>query len=313
MTGKPIYIIGGPTASGKSGIALKLARALLEQKNHSVIINADSQQIYQEIPIITASPSADDLKEFPHELYGILPMHDACSVARWLALAENAINKAHASNQLPILVGGTGMYLRALIYGIATIPEITPHIREQTRNLLDDVGQERFYSLLCERDPITGNKLNKGDTQRILRAWEVLEQTGKPLHEWQKEPQKIFFNENQFSGIFIHPPRTELYARCDKRLVEMIEKEGALDEAKSVMKLNLDPSLPAMKSLGLPQLLEYLENKISIEEATIQAQQQTRRYAKRQVTWFRHQLPLLEETMPSQCDLTTIANNINNS
>jgi len=286
---KKIIIIGGPTAGGKSKFALKLAR-----KMGTVIINADSQQVYRELPILTAHPKEEEKKEVPHFLYGFLSVREKFSAGIWLENAIRNINEAHAKNLTPILVGGTGLYLKSLMHGIASIPDIEDEVRENARKLLKEIGSKAMHAMLQKRDPETAAKLKEKDGQRIVRAWEVIEQTGKSISSWQKQPVETFYGKSQFEGYFINPPRNELYKKCDKRFEEMIN-EGALEEAKKIIEMNLSSELPGMHALGLSELILFLREELTLANAVEKAQQATRNYAKRQVTWFRHQLPELTE------------------
>ena len=271
-----IYIIAGPTASGKSAHALEIA-----QKQPAVIINADSMQVYRDFPILTAQPSQEEQQQVPHKLYGFLGVDEKCDAASWATLAATEIKSAWAKNQLPILVGGTGLYLKTLIQGIAPIPNIPDQARKNAASLLAELGHDAFYAQLLEKDP-TSAHLKIGDTQRILRAYEVIEATGKPLSYWYAQPTRQFFDAATFKGEIILPERAELYARCDKRFHQMIEK-GAIAE---VQKHPLDLSI---KIIGVPELQSFLRGEISKEKAIEKASQATRNYAKRQYTWFRNQ------------------------
>ncbi len=289
MTNRSIIIVGGPTASGKSNFAMVLA-----EKTPAVIINADSMQVYHELPILTAQPTQEEKAKVPHELYGVLSASESCSVARWIEMAKEAINKTLAAEKTPILVGGTGMYIKSLIYGIAPIPDIEEEIREQIRSLHTKLGPTAFHKLLMEKDPITAAKLEPGDTQRNVRAMEVFEQTHIPLSEWQQQSHIRYFKPKDFSGYFLNPPREILYEKINHRLEHMV-RNGAFEEVKVLKTMHLPPYLPAMKAHGVPEFMKYLEGTLTLEEVIKQAQQNTRNYAKRQVTWFRHQLPLLKE------------------
>ena len=284
-----IIIIGGPTASGKSDYALKLAK-----RESSVIINADSRQIYNVLPIITAQPPKQDKSVAPHYLYGFLDPGEKYSVARWITDTVEKINAAHSSNITPILVGGTGLYLKCIMQGMSAIPDIAKEIRDKARELLEEVGNQSFHEMLSERDPAMGEKLKPGDSQRIVRAWEVIEQTDKSLDQWQQEPNKMLYDKAQFEGYFINPPRDILYERINNRFIYMIDN-GVIDEVKEFLATNPPANSNVMHSYGLPEISLYLKGEITLDEAISQAQQDTRNYAKRQITWFRHQLPELKE------------------
>ncbi|MCE9508094.1 MAG: tRNA (adenosine(37)-N6)-dimethylallyltransferase MiaA [Alphaproteobacteria bacterium] len=283
MVKKPVLIIGGPTASGKSGLALALASPL-----SGVVINGDSMQIYQGLPILTAQPPAEDCAKIPHKLYAALPPEDTCSAARWRERALDEINKAQAENKLPIIVGGTGFYLKTLLKGISPIPDIPHGLRDKISALQKELGNPAFHQELAKRDPVMAVRLPPFNTQRLVRAWEVLEATGKSLAEWQALPPVPPPEDLRFLTITLLPPRDKLYAACNARFGQMLQA-GALEEVKQFRE-HCPANAALSKALGYPELSAYLDGKISLEEATIAAQQSTRHYAKRQVTWFRHQI-----------------------
>ena len=281
-----IVLIAGPTASGKSALALDLAERL-----GGTVINADSMQIYREIPILSARPDADDEARVPHRLYGVLSVAEPCSAALWRDLALNAIGEARAEGRLPILVGGTGLYFRALLDGLAPVPEIPQPIREETRDLARRKQPEELHALLAERDPQMASRLHVSDRQRIARALETVLATGRSLADWQTlEPEGGIAGEEKVVKLLISPPREAVYARCDLRLKAMVAA-GALKEAKALDAMGLDPDLPAMKALGVPHFLAAVRGEMELEDALREAQTATRHYAKRQLTWFRHQFP----------------------
>jgi tRNA dimethylallyltransferase len=276
-------ILGGPTASGKSALALVLAREF-----GGTVINADSLQVYRELPILTAQPAAAAQAAFPHRLYGFLSANERCSAARWAALARAEVDAALAAGRLPIVVGGTGLYLRALLHGLAPVPEIPADVRAAARQHLGERGKAAFHTELARRDPAMAARIRPGDSQRMVRAWEVLEATGRSLADWQAQedgPRPI--DGPRFLTFVLMPERAPLYAACDSRFRAMVE-QGALPEAAALQEL--DPGLPAFKALGLRELLGHLRGELALEAAIAAAQQATRRYAKRQMTWFRHQL-----------------------
>ena len=285
-----VLIVGGPTASGKSGLALELARRL-----NGVVINADSMQVYHELSLLTARPGPEALAGAPHRLYGVLSARAACSVARWLGLALAEIADCHREGKLPVVVGGTGLYLRALSHGLSELPEIPEEIRAAARQRLDAIGPAALHAELAARDPAGAARLKPGDRQRVLRAWEVLEATGRPLADWQNDNRATPPPGLSFSTIVLDPPRAELYESCDRRFDAMLAA-GGLDEARALERLDLDPALPALKALGVPELRRHLAGELSLDEAAALARQSTRRYAKRQVTWFRHQV--IDEAEP---------------
>ena len=277
-----VVVIGGPTASGKSALAVAVAEAL-----DGVVINADSMQVYAELSILTARPGADALARAPHRLYGVLPAERRCSAALWREMALAEIEAAHGSRKRTIVVGGTGLYLRALMEGLAPIPDVPDEVRKAAVAEHARLGGPAFHARLKDRDRASAERLQPGDTQRLIRAWEVVEATGTPLSEWQAEPagRPPF----AFDAVVLLPPREPLYAACDARFLQMIG-EGAIEEARNLAALRLDPALPAMKALGVPDLLAHVRGEIPLNEAVARTQQATRNYAKRQLTWFRHQL-----------------------
>jgi tRNA dimethylallyltransferase len=281
---KPIIVLAGPTASGKSALSLKLA-----EDNSITIINADSMQFYQDIPIISAQPTKSDMDLCHHELYGIYP-HDAVnSTGEFIRLATNAINLAHSSGKIPILVGGTGLYLKSLIYGIAAIPGIPLEVRNEARELCQKLGTEQFYQLLVKLDPLAAGRIRPSDAQRLVRCYEVMLGTGKSLFSWQKQPTTSIFESTQFLQIVLNPERTTLYNNCNQRFQSMIQN-GAIEEVAKLNGLTQDDSLSVRKALGIREITGYLHNKITLNEAVNLAQTNTRHYAKRQMTWFRHQM-----------------------
>lgn len=282
-----ILLLAGPTASGKSALGVALAA-----KEPCVIINADSMQVYRELPIITAQPSEEEKQQVPHRLYGVLPAAEPCSVGKWLQLVEEAIATTWKEGNIPLLVGGTGLYFKTLMQGIAHIPEIPSDVREAARAQLEAIGHAAFHAELAEKDPVSASSLNEGDTQRLLRAWEVVEHTGTPLSEWQKAPTKAPYPDAEFFGVFLAPPREENYACCNQRFLNMLEN-NALDEVAALDALGLADTLPAMRAHGVPELRALLHGALSHEEATTRAQANTRHYVKRQHTWFTHQMPEL--------------------
>jgi tRNA dimethylallyltransferase len=287
-----IIILGGPTASGKSSLALELA-----DKINAVIINADSQQIYREIPIITAQPTIEEQKQIPHRLYGIISVRELFSVGLWLEAVKKEISHALEQEKTPLLVGGTGMYIKSLIEGIAEVPQIAPEIRQKVRLLCDCEGVEGIHKILANIDPQIAAKLNPTDKYRVLRAYEVFLETGKSLLYWQQQKTIPFFPKEMIKTFFLMPSRDNVYKKCNNRILKMLEN-GLLDELQAIDAMQIPNEFPAMRALGLPEFIEYINGIISLEEATSKAQQNTRQYVKRQFTWFRHQMPeatVLEE------------------
>ncbi len=279
-----VLLLGGPTASGKSALAAAAARAL-----DGVIINADSMQIYREMNRITARPDAGSLAGAPHRLYGVRSMAEPCSAAAWRALALDEIAAARAAGRRAILVGGTGLYFRALRDGLAPVPSIPAAVRTAARARLEAEGAAALHARLGARDPESAARLSPGDSQRILRAWEVLEATGRSLAAWQREPAADGIPAGRLVELVIEPAREALYAACDARFAE-IAAQGGVEEARAVAALELDPALPAMKAVGLRELIGLAAGRTTREAALEAGMRATRRYAKRQLTWFRHQM-----------------------
>ena len=290
-------LIAGPTASGKSREALTLAQAI-----GGVIINADSMQVYREAPILTAQPSTQDKAQVPHLLYGHVGATEVYSVGRWRDDALGALSQAKGMQRVPIFVGGTGMYFSALTEGLADIPEIPADIRDAARALLDKIGVEQLHAQLAARDPLTASKLRPSDPQRVLRAWEVFEATGRPLVEWQNAPAAPVLKSARLAMFVLDPPRPDLRARIARRFEAMVD-EGGLAEAQSLA--GLDPALPAAKLLGLRQLQGLAAGELSRGEALESAITATRQFAKRQMTWFRGRMPHYIWYDPSKSNIIT--------
>jgi tRNA dimethylallyltransferase len=287
----PAVILGGPTAGGKSALALAIARRF-----GGTVINADSLQVYRELPILTAQPAAAVQAALPHRLYGFLPATERCSAARWAALARAEIDAAHAEGRLPIVVGGTGLYLRALRHGLVPLPEIPAAARDAAKQRLAELGKAAFHAELARRDPSMAARIRPSDPQRMVRAWEVLEATGRSLADWQSAQRPRTAGGPRFLTLVLMPERAALYAACDARFRAMVEG-GALEEAAALR--DLDPGLPALKALGLRELIAHLRGDCTLAAAIAAAQQATRRYAKRQMTWFRHQVPDGRQIVPT--------------
>ena len=301
--GDPPIIIAGPTATGKSALALAAAEAV-----GGVVINADSMQVYRDLRILTARPDADAMARADHRLYGVLSADERCSAGRWRELALAEIDAARRDGKRPILVGGTGLYLRALMVGLAPVPPVCDEIRRAGEARRAAIGAEAFHAELVVRDPASAARLFPGDTQRVVRAWAVWEATGRSLTEWRSTRSPIFGGsgvagvpdgdgpgpevapEPWFDIYLVMPQRDVVYAACDRRFERMV-KEGGLDEAAALADRRLPPDAPILKALGVPQLIAHLRGEMSLNEAVALAQRQTRRYAKRQLTWFRHQIP----------------------
>jgi len=276
-------LIAGPTASGKSAQALALAEEI-----GGVVINADSMQVYREAPILTAQPSEADKARAPHLLYGHVIAREVYSVGSWRADAVDALAKAQAMGRVPVFVGGTGLYFMALTEGLADVPATPPEIRDAARALLDDIGVEALHAKLTDRDPLTASRLRPSDPQRVLRAFEVFEATGRPLAEWQSAPAEPVLKDKKVAAFVLDPPRPELRARIARRFEAMLD-QGGLEEARKLE--GLDPALPAAKLLGLRPLQALAAGTLTREEALDAAITGTRQFAKRQMTWFRHRMP----------------------
>jgi tRNA dimethylallyltransferase len=251
-----------------------------------VIVNADSAQVYRDLPIRSAAPRPHELARAEHRLYGVLDGSKACSAADWAALARREIADAHASGKLPILVGGTGLYLRTLLQGIAPVPPIEPEIRRKIRETPVDGNRERLLKL----DPESAGRLKPADTLRIARALEVVLSTSKTLGEWQKHREGGIGDGITLHPLILLPPREWLYRRCDERFAAMVEG-GAAEEVRALLERNLSLDLPVMRGIGVREIAAWLSGEASREEAIAAGQQATRRYAKRQYTWFAHQPP----------------------
>ncbi len=276
-------MIGGPTASGKSALAADAA-----ERFGGVVVNADSMQLYRDLPILTSWPDDALRARAPHWLYGVLDGAERCSAGRWRALAMAEIERIHGDGALPILVGGTGLYLRALLEGLAPVPAIPDAVREAVRALHEREGSAGLHARLAERDPEAAGRLEPGDSQRVMRAYEVIEATGRSLLAWQAE------RHDAYSGhavtLILEPPRDTLYDACNSRFERMMAT-CALDEAARLKARGLDPGLPVMKAVGVRALLDHLSGVTTLERAVELGRQATRRYAKRQTTWFRTQMP----------------------
>jgi tRNA dimethylallyltransferase len=286
-----ILIIAGPTASGKSALALQIAKEQSakgeKSATESVIINADSMQIYKELPILSAQPSAADQQQVPHFLYSILKHNENSSVFAWLKLAQQQIDIALAANKLPIIVGGTGLYISSLVQGISKIDDIDDDLRQQIRQICQNCSQQELVKMLQDLGENI-EQIENLDRQRLGRRLEVLKQTGKTLSWWQNQPKKIFYPPDFFEFKNIELKRENLYQNCNLRFKKMLEN-GAAEEVKEFLKLKPDLNSPIAKTIGLLQIKDWLEGKISQEEVIKMAAQKTRNYAKRQLTWFRHQ------------------------
>lgn len=277
----PLAVIAGPTASGKSDLA-----AALGASQGGVVINADSAQIYRDLSVVAATPSAGEMGGIPHRLYGVRDGAEPCSAADWAGLAKREIERAHDAHQLPILVGGTGLYIRTLLDGIAPVPDIDPAIRAEIRK----AGVEENHAALKALDPDKADELNPGDTTRIARALEVVRSTGKPLSFWQARKEGGIGGSVRLSPLVLLPPREWLEERFERRFRRMME-QGAVEEVETLLQRGLDEKLPVMRAIGVPEIAAYVRGEIDRDEAIAAGSLATRQYAKRQYTWFRNQPP----------------------
>ncbi|MFW5634243.1 MAG: tRNA (adenosine(37)-N6)-dimethylallyltransferase MiaA [Erythrobacter sp.] len=281
----PLALIAGPTASGKSALALRLADEWTRAAQREArIINADSMQVYRDIPILSAAPGEDERERHPHLLYGEWDGAEACSAAAWADRAKARIEAAHAAGALPILVGGTGLYIKVLLEGIAPIPEIDPEVRAVVRAL----PVESARAALMVEDPERALELAPTDSQRIARALEVKRSTGVTLADWQRAKTGGIAEEVDLHAAILLPDREALYRRCDERFEAMLHA-GAVAEVEALLERGLDPALPVMRAIGVPEIAAFLAGEITREAMVASGRQSTRNYAKRQYTWLRHQ------------------------
>jgi tRNA dimethylallyltransferase len=277
-----LALIAGPTASGKSALALALA-----ERHRGTVINADSAQVYRDLRVLSARPSMEEEARAPHRLFGYIDGAESCSAARWAGDARAAIAKVHASGRLPILVGGTGLYLRTLIDGIAPVPEIDPAIRAEVRAL----PVAAAHAALARLDPAAACRLAPADTTRVARALEVVRSTGRPLADWQAERVGGIGDMVQLLPLILLPDRDWLFARCDARLTQMFD-HGAIEEVRMLLaRDDIAPAAPVRRAIGVPDIAALLAGEIDRETALAGARLATRQYAKRQYTWFRNQPP----------------------
>jgi tRNA dimethylallyltransferase len=285
-------LIAGPTASGKSALALEFAR-----KTDGMVINADSMQVYRDLLVLTARPTAEEEAAVTHRLYGHVDAAVNFSAGAWVSGAAKILEEARAQNRMPVFVGGTGLYFKALTRGLSAVPPVPPEIRERVRSRLERDGVEALHAELARRDPASAERLKLRDRTRIARALEVVEATGRSLTDWHREGLPPILPPGEFAALFLAPERDALYARIDARFEAMLSA-GALEEVAALAARNLDPLLPAMKAHGAPALIRHLHGEITLEEAATIGRADTRHYAKRQFTWFRHQLPEFEWMAP---------------
>ncbi|WP_427968391.1 tRNA (adenosine(37)-N6)-dimethylallyltransferase MiaA [Altererythrobacter sp.] len=282
----PVALIAGPTASGKSDLAVNLALMLEKQGRRAVVINADSAQVYSDLQLLSARPSSDEMRGIEHRLFGEWDGAQHCSAADWAAAAKREIAALHSEDAVPILCGGTGLYMKTLLEGIAPIPEIDPAVRELVRSL----PVEEAYCALQREDPERAAILKPGDSQRIARALEVVRSTGKTLGQWQAEKSGGIADVIELHPLILLPDREWLYERCDRRFELMLE-HGAIEEVERLLARQLSSDLPVMRAIGVPEIAAFLRGDTSRNEMIAAGQQATRNYAKRQYTWFRRQPP----------------------
>ncbi|WP_018183479.1 tRNA (adenosine(37)-N6)-dimethylallyltransferase MiaA [Kaistia granuli] len=289
----PAVLIAGPTASGKSALALALAR-----KHGGVVINADSMQVYRELRILSARPDPDEEAEAPHRLYGHVAASERYSVARWREDAKDALEAAWRDGRLPIVIGGTGLYFKALTEGLSSIPPIPVELRGAIEARADAEGVPALHAALQKLDPESAARLAPLDRTRVVRALEVVEATGRSIGDWQRETgAPPLVDASSIRRIVLEPERTVLYERIGRRFDGMVER-GGIAEAEALLALGLNPALPAMKAIGIREFGAHLAGELSLDEAIERAKMETRRYAKRQGTWFRNQMADWERLAP---------------
>jgi tRNA dimethylallyltransferase len=287
-------LIAGPTASGKSALALRLA-----ERAGGTIVNADSMQVYRDFRVLTARPTPEEESRVPHLLYGHVDAAEPYSVGRWLADASRVLSEVERAGRLPIFVGGTGLYFKVLSQGLSSMPPVFDAVRAKIRSEAEGVAAAELHARLAARDPATAARLRPSDRQRVIRALEIFEATGRPLVEWQASPGKPLIEPGEAISVFLAVDRTELRTRIDARFDRMLA-EGALEEVRAFAARKLDPALPAMKAHGAPWLMKHLAGEMSLDAAANEAKADTRKYAKRQETWFRHQLPQFKWLAPRE-------------
>lgn len=287
-------LIAGPTASGKSALALSIA-----ERVGGTVINADSMQVYRDLRVITARPTPEEERRAPHALYGHVDAAANYSTGRWIADAARTFNEVQAAGRLPIFVGGTGLYFRALLRGLSDIPPVPTEVRARVRSEAEGLTAPDLHARLARLDPRMAKGLRPSDRQRILRALEVFAATGRSLAEWQEKPGIPMIGPDEVAAVFLSVEREVLRQRIDDRF-DMMLKSGALDEVKKMAARDLAVTLPAMKAHGVPWLIRHLKGKISLEDAATGGKADTRRYSKRQETWFRHQLKEFEWVKPER-------------
>lgn len=278
-----VIILTGPTASGKSDLAVQYGI----NSGNVVIINADSMQVYKEIPIIAASPKKYDLEKVPHKLYEILTGNEQLSAGKWLELVENEIKIAHNNAKIPLIVGGTTMYIRLLIDGISQIPDIPEEINIEAKNELSNLGKDDFFAKLVQFDSKCGEKIKKTDSQRMLRAFSVMKYTGKSIFDYHNNNKPSILQNYDVKKIVLMPPREVVYKYCNSRFCDMIQ-DGVIDEIKALIDMKYRENSPVYNAIGVLEIIDYINEKINYENMVEKVQQYTRNYAKRQMTWLRN-------------------------
>ena len=298
-----IYVIAGPTATGKSNLSIDLAN-----KVNGVVINSDSMQVYKNLEILTARPSSKEMKNIDHYLFGFVDGNERYNVERWCNDATEIIKKTSAKNLTPILVGGTGLYINTLINGLIDLPSIPESIKIESEKILQEFGKDFLINQIKNVDPESLNEINHNDTVRLRRIWEVFESTGKKFSEWKLNKNKKFITNYKFKILLFLPDREKNYQVVNSRFVNMM-KDGAVEEVKKLLELDLDDSLPVMRAHGVPEIKKYIANESSLEECISKGQQVTRNYVKRQHTWWNSSnLEIFQkfDKFPSEIDLNSI-------
>ncbi|WP_332659571.1 tRNA (adenosine(37)-N6)-dimethylallyltransferase MiaA [Brevundimonas sp.] len=291
-----ITLIAGPTASGKSRLALEMA-----ERSGAVIVNADSQQLYADLRVLTARPSPEEEAVAGHALYGVADAADAWSVGRWSRAVLPLVAEQAARRRPVLLVGGTGLYFTALTRGLADIPDIPLEVRDAAGAMFDAEGEAVFRRRLAEVDPVAEARIEAGDRQRLTRAWAVANHTGRSLSDWTGDTTPLL-SPGSWTGMVLEPGRESLYASCDARVARMVEA-GALEEVRALVARGLDPALPAMKAVGVREFAGCLAGEATLDQAAEATRQATRNYAKRQLTWFRNQTPDWARVSPDDAKL----------
>jgi len=298
-----IYVIAGPTATGKSDLSISLAK-----KISGAVINSDSMQVYENLEILTARPTLSEMKNINHHLYGFVDGRERYNVERWCNDATEIIKKTSAKKLTPILVEGTGLYINTLINGLVDLPSIPESIKIESEKILQKFGKDFLINQIKNVDPESLNEINHNDTVRLRRIWEVFESTGKKFSEWKLNKNKKFITDYKFKILLFLPDREKNYQVVNSRFVKMM-KSGAVEEVKKLLELNLNDSLPVMRAHGVPEIKKYLENESTLEECINKGQQVTRNYVKRQHTWWNSSnLEIFQkfDKFPSEIDINSI-------